>query len=78
VSVFKIGFSDAGVSTQPAMIEATTIEDALEAAWATFGEELPDGAKATALGKGMAYRYIRRSGQWEVLATHPIPELADE
>lgn len=72
MAVFKIGFSEAGITIPPSNFEAPTIEEALEIAWQKKAATL-ERADATALGVGIAYRYARRGGQWQQLASHPVP-----
>lgn len=72
MAVFKISISEAGIFLPAVKFESPTIEDALETVWQTTAATM-ERAEATVLGVGIAYRYARRGGQWQQLASHPVP-----
>ncbi len=75
--VFNIGFSEGSIDIPSCTFEAPTLEEALEKVWLSNAPTL-DKATATVLGNGVAYRYLRRAGRWQQLASHPVPAVEEQ
>ena len=71
--VFSVTFSCAGTTNPPVKVEASDILGALDLAQ----KRVPtlERVEVTAIGGGVAYRFRRCGGEWQQLASHPIPEL---